>query len=193
MAYKHILRYYFHDFETGGLDPDSSILTYYAAVTDENFNIVREIDLKFRPPGDKYVVTPYALRTNKINIEEHNKTATDQEKCVEKIKQFITLNEYQKPIMYTAGHNVHFDNEILKRLISAEEFRRHFEKHLLDTGTLAVAHQNAGKLPKRFDISLVKLAEHFKIDTTGAHESKNDVRMTIEVMKCLLRELSPNK
>lgn len=184
-------RYVFHDFETGGWD-GTSILTYYAAITDNEFKVLRDIELKIKPDDGKYIVTAEALAINRIDLLEHWKKAVPKAEAISQIQHFLRQDYWANGniIYHPAGHNVEFDNLILKnQLLGPEEYRRYFWKHSLDTATLAVLLKNMGKFPSRFEISLANLAKHYGIDATNAHDAKFDVHLAIGVLKCMIKDL----
>lgn len=182
------MKYFFHDFETGGFEK-TSILTYYAVVTDENFNKLDEIELFFKPKDGIYKVSAEALAINHIDLIEHSKISEEMEVCKSKLKDFLLKNtNYKSEKLYAAGHNIYFDNNLLKKHVFPE-FNEFFFRHNLDTGGLGVLLKIVGKLPSDFNISLVNLAKHYGINSTGAHNAKVDVLLTIMVLKCIIKDL----
>lgn len=183
------MKYCFHDFETGGLE-NASILTYYAAITDQNFNKIDEIEFFFKPKDGIYKVSMEALAINKIDLMAHNKIAREIADCSPVFRDFLLKNtNYKKEKLYSAGHNVYFDNKILKKHIFPE-YSEFFFKHNLDTAGLAVLLKSMGRLPASLDISLTNLANYYGLDTVGAHNSKIDVLLTISVLKCIIADLN---
>lgn len=184
------MKYLVHDFETGGLE-NTSVLTYYGAITDEKFNILDEIELNIRPEDGKYIITPEALKINKINIIEHYNNSISKNVCVEKITDFLLKNtKYKSEKLYTVGHNVHFDNFLLKSHFLNSSYSDFFFHHSLDVASIALLLKIVGRLPKDLNISLTNLAKYYKIDTSNAHESKADVLITIAVLKCITKEIN---
>lgn len=182
------MRYFFHDFETGGYE-NSSILTFYGAVTDEKFNIIDEIELHIKPDDGLYKIEAQALVVNKIDIIAHDKKAKKESDCRDLIRQFIYKNTNSWEFhLYPAGHNVYFDNRLLKDHFFPD-YNDFFFRHNLDTGTLAVLLKQVGKLPEDLKISLSNLATHYGINASGAHESRADVLLTIAVLKCMISEM----
>lgn len=186
----HTKRYFFHDFETGGYE-NTSILSYYAQVTDENFNKVRELELYFRPDDGIYKVQIQALNYNKINLLEHDAKAISTKICVQKILRFLDpdYSESQWLKYHIVGHNVNWDNAHLKTLIGEEMFRKRFHKPQIDTATLALVMQHKKLLPEHFEISLRNLAEHFGCLPKISHEAKADVETTINVLRAMLPQV----
>jgi hypothetical protein len=69
-------KYIAFDNETGGLNPETSLLTTYFAILDGNFNKIDELELLLKPNNNEpYVIEPQGLEINKINLIEHDKVA----------------------------------------------------------------------------------------------------------------------
>lgn len=184
------MKYFFHDFETGGYE-NSSILTFYGVVTDQNFNKIDDIELWIKPDNGLYMVEAQALRVNKIDLLAHDKEAQKESVCKDKIRAFIEhFAGGGSEKLYMAGHNVYFDNRLLKDHFFPDDFNKMFFRHNLDTGTLALLLKQVGKLPKDLEISLSNLATHYGLNALGAHESKTDVWLTIGVLKCMIKEIN---
>jgi DNA polymerase III alpha subunit (gram-positive type) len=182
--------YFVHDFETGGLCENASILTFYGAVLDEKFSIIDEIEFSIKPENGIYVVEARALEINKINILEHNRIARPVSECAQILKDFLLKHtNFRNKKLCFCGHNVYFDNELLKKHLLLEPSEFYFHRHNLDTASTALVLKSLGKLPKNFNISLVNLAELYGIDATNAHQSKADVFLTIAVLKKMMAEL----
>lgn len=188
------MRYFFNDAETGGLTPKQSLLTYYGAVTDENFDIIDEIDLKIRPKDGIYRVEAAALAVNKIDIIEHDKTALPIADCQKQFRDFLLKHtKFKSEKLHPAGHNGYYDNAFVSKHL-LPDFDHFFSRHCIDTACLAVLLKGMGRLPKDMKISLGSLAEHYGISfLTHAHDAKSDVRVTIAVLKCMLNDLTSRK
>lgn len=183
------MKYFFHDFETGGFE-NTSILTFYGVTTDVLFNPMQEIELSIRPESGIYNVQAQALKVNNINIVEHYAKSEEKVDCNRKVRDFITkATGFGTRKLVSAGHNVYFDNQLLKNHFFPD-FSQYFYRHNLDTGSLALLLKAIGRLPEEFNISLVNLANHYGLDATKAHESKTDTLMTIAVLKCMIAEIS---
>lgn len=188
------MRYFFNDAETGGLTPKQSLLTYYGAITDENFTIIDEIDLKIRPKDGIYRVEAQALAVNKIDIIEHDKVALPIEECRRLFRDFLLKHtKFKNEKLYSAGHNGYYDNAFVSKYL-LPDFNDFFSRHCVDTAGLAVLLKGMGRLPKELKISLGSLAEHYGISfLTHAHDAKSDVRVTIAVLKCMLNDITSRK
>jgi DNA polymerase III alpha subunit (gram-positive type) len=177
--------YFFHDFETGGYE-GTSLLSYYACITDESFNVLDSIECYFRPEDGIYKVEAQALAVNKINLVQHDKKAALISAWLPKIEKFVDRWRGTSHKLYIVGHNVNFDNKHLEGIIGPKLFRRVFHRHVLDTGTLAVLLKIQKKLPENFEISLGNLADHFGVGPEERHEAKADVETTIALLQRML-------
>jgi len=167
----------------------TSILTFYGMLTDQKFNKIDEIEFSIKPESGLYLVDPLALKVNKINLVEHFATAEDKASCKIRLRDFIMkATAFGTKKVYPAGHNVYFDNQLLKTHFFPDDYSDLFFRHNLDTGTLAVLLKTTGMLPESFSVSLSNLATHYKIDASGAHQSRSDVLLTVAVLKCMLEE-----
>jgi len=181
--------YLFHDFETGGYE-NTSILSYYARITDENFNKLSELSLFFRPDDKIYKVEIQALEYNHIDLVAHDKKAKSFTECKNEIEHWLWLwTDSGMNKLWIGGHNVHWDNAQLESIIGKEMVRKRFHRHLLDTGSLALTLQLKEKLPMNFEISLNNLSEYFGVKPRVRHEAEADVETTIDVLKEMIKAL----
>ena len=82
------------------------------------------------------------------------------------------------------GHNIHtFDMKFIQR-----DAQKYFGKYIGNDyiDTLEIARLYLPELPGR---SLVELADHYGIESQGAHRALNDCRMNQQVFECLKREI----
>lgn len=185
------MRYLVYDIETGGSDPEYSILTFYAVVLDEKLAELDSISLKIK--HEKYIVQPAALKINGINLVEHDSIAEKIDKCREKLEQFLLLNtSYGKEKLVNTGHNIFWDLNFVKKTLFPE-IDSYVTKHSLDTGTLALILKSIKKLPPDFEISLKNLSEYYNVKSNTYHEARADVLTTVAVLKCMLSEIKEKK
>lgn len=86
------------------------------------------------------------------------------------------------------GHNVSGDIRLVKEnLISEGSWLKYVSYRTQDTGVVGNFLKKQGKIPKEISGSLSSLAEHFKIDSSKAHDAKGDVEMTVNVYKEMLK------
>ena len=176
------------DVETGGVTPETSLLTAYLAVLDDAFHIVDELDLKLKPEDGNYVVTAQALSINKINLVEHDKVAMPYSKAKTPLYQFLERN-YQGEKLIPVGHGVSFDvRRVSSILISQGSWENFVSYRLLDTGNAAQFLRAAGLFPKNVSGSLGSLVAHFGLPSKGElHDARTDTLQTVEVLKKLLK------
>lgn len=172
----------FIDTETGGLTPDYSLLTVAAAVTDEQFNVLSKTCFGVKPAV--YVVSPDAMRVNKINLAEHAVTSMSQSRAATELEDFLrqgvaaTGNKKLIPV----GHNINFDLSFLwAHLIVEDTWRNYCTYPALDTASVARLYSVANIIPGF--CNLVSLRQLFKIETGDAHNAMADVLATIELAK----------
>lgn len=188
------MRHFFYDTETGGCTPKQSLLTFYGVVTDENFDVLDEISFALKPADGIYRIQIEALRVNQINLVEHDKVAISMEHGKVKLRDFLVKNScYGVHKLHPAGWNIYWDNAIVQKQL-LEDFDDFFSRHCLDVAGIAVLLKTMGKLPEGLKLSLSTLAEHYGVNfLTQAHDAKSDVGVTISVLKCMLRDLKPQK
>ena len=108
------------DTETTGLSPRfNSLLTVGMLHIDVEKDFLKILDsshIFIRHLSGS--VNPQALKVNKINIEEHNKTAITPNSACKQINQFIDKNSLHKTLL--VGHNLHFDRGFLSALYVKE-------------------------------------------------------------------------
>jgi DNA polymerase III alpha subunit (gram-positive type) len=172
----------FVDTETGGLTPDFSLLTVAAAVTDQEFNILDQFCFSVKP--DFYVVSPDALKVNKIDLIEHAKTAMTQTMAATEFRAFLLRGKQltAKNRLIPVGHNIHFDLGFLwAHILPESEWRQYCTVPAIDTASTAQLLSVTGHITG--SCSLVALRNFFNITTGAAHNAANDVLATIELAK----------
>jgi DNA polymerase III alpha subunit (gram-positive type) len=184
-------KYIAFDNETGGLNPETSLLTTYFAILDANFNKVDELELLLKPNNNEpYVVEAQGLEINKINLIEHDKVALTYSMGGQQLVQLLKKHFVGGERLIPLGHNVHFDIlGINNHLLGAKTWNQYVSYRMLDTQIIARFMQTKGYISMDTAISLTSLGQHFNIHVPygGAHESKYDTLLTIEVYKALLK------
>lgn len=181
------MKYFLYDTETGGNSPKYSLLTFFGVILDEKLEVIDNISLKIK--NKKYVLSPEAMKINKIDFLKHDSEAEDLEVCVAKLSKFLLLHtNFGQEKLVNTGHNIFWDLNFVKiRLLpNIETF---VTKHNLDTGTLALILKSIGKLPSNFEISLKNLANHYNVEAKIFHTAEDDVYTTVAVLKCMLKEI----
>jgi DNA polymerase III epsilon subunit-like protein len=185
-------KYIAFDAETGGTETTTSLLTLYLCVLDEHFNVVADLDLKVKPnAGAPYVITAEALRINKINLGEHDVTASTEGECAQELRAFLWNHSMNGKVkLVPIGHNVGFDEDfIFAHLLGKKAWNNYVSYRKLDTAAIAQFLKASGKLPESVPGSLGSLVEHLNLrfDSAGAHNAKADTLATVDVLKEMLK------
>lgn len=182
--------YLFLDTETGGLDPQYSLLTLAAVIADKDFNPVRggnkedTLYLQIRHP--EYLVTPDAMTINKIDLVYHSARGLKIEEARTAFEEFIkkgtALTGVRK--LMPVGHNLAFDLRFIwAQLMPREVWQRYCGYHFLDTMIVARFFNAVGLL--NHGCSLTDLRELFQIETGEAHNALADTQATLAVARAL--------
>jgi DNA polymerase III epsilon subunit family exonuclease len=166
----------FVDIELTGLDlTRHEIIEIGCIVTEPNFKIIEEFELKIKPEriGE---ADPISMKINHYSANEW-KDAHPLKKALE-----IFSEKVRDCIM--VGHNVAFDSGFLECAFSGTGVKNTMHYHKLDTISIAWA-----KLHKRPDIehfSLRDLCAQFDIKNENAHNALSDARATFLLYKKLI-------
>lgn len=181
-------RYFLFDCETGGLDEhNTSLLTLYGDVLDQNLDILASIDLKLKPDDGRYHVDIAAMNVNKIDLIKHSETAIPCSVGAKQLREFFTKHSSMGANkLIPAGHNINLDVRFTTKLVS--DFKQYCMHRWLDTSSIGHFLQQVGVLPDTLDGGLVALATYYGIDCTGLHDAKNDVNITRQVLKAMSKQ-----
>lgn len=180
--------YLFVDTETGGLTPQHSLLTVSCIGVDKDFNIIPmegEHGLYLKIKHEEYALTAGALSVNKINIAEHDASATPLATARSILTAFIRdmLRQTGKPRLIPAGHNVAFDVQFLRAyLLTDQQWDEYFTYPAFDTAGIArflnaTNHHSGG-------YSLTRLRDTYIPHMSGQlHNAEIDNLTTIELAK----------
>ena len=182
------MKYLFLDVESGGLTTEYSLLTAYLAVYDEQLNLLDSLSLQMKPDDGVYNINPEALAVNKINLIEHNKTAITYKEAKTLLYTFLNWHSSKgADKLIACGHNVVFDIIFCTHFIlSRNTWGKFISHHSIDTGGITQFLRVLKLIPIEVKGSLTSLAQHFSIDTSGAHDAKFDVEMCVAVFKKFL-------
>ena len=190
-------RYFLFDCETGGTpEQGATLLSLYGEVLDEKLNVLDSIDLFVKPDDGVYAVHPAAMDCNKIDLQAHHETATGMRQARLEFTKFLLKNkdrdaEWGRRRFIPVGHQVEFDVHYAKLLYDKEQagqpFEDMFTRYVIDTRSLAEVAQMSGKLPKDLTLKLGGLAKHFKMSYDGAHNAEFDTKLTLAILKELLK------
>lgn len=184
-------RYFLFDTETGGLHArEVSLLSFFGLILDKNFKILDSIHLQIRPDNGRYHLDIDAMKINQIDILKHHDSAIPESEAARKFREFLWRNAgFVNNKLIPAGHNIgRLDIPMGERLLGFDQWSRVFTRRTLDTGTIGQFLVMRGTLPETNDCSLKQLCEHYKVDYVGAHDAKQDVFLTLEVLKAMVRD-----
>lgn len=174
------------DVETGGFNAEKhSLLTIALAVYDgEKVTEIREWKVKHRD----YIVTPGAMKQNKIDLLEHDESAKDKDVVVGEIIEFIKENfGEERPAI--GGQNIKFDISFVDKLFKeCKQYWNKFVSHrTIDTCEVLRFMYYTGKITE--DVAALDRAiKYFNIDVAARHTASGDILATIKLFE-ILREL----
>lgn len=175
------------DTETSGLSSlkhKTLTVGMVAADIEENYlDILGESHIFIK--HDEYNANPFALRVNKINLEEHHKIGITPKKACENINTFIKTNKLLKTPL--VGHNIPFDMNFIKALFQQGKTSCKLHYELEDTRNMWKRLQYLQKVPTDSRARLKDLANHFQIDYSKAHDALADCHITAKVYQKMLQ------
>ena len=177
--------YFLFDTETGGLKKESSLLTVFGYKLNEELKIIDEISYSVKAPMGVYVIEAKALEVNRINLVEHDRTATPIDEVKLGFKNSICKWNFgaSKEKITPIGHNVRFDVKFMKTHIMPE-WDMYFDRRHIDTASIAKFLFLAGVLPNLKNYSLSDIAKSLSIPIAdeSLHTAKGDVDLTLSVL-----------
>lgn len=177
------------DIETGGVLPDTSILTAYFEVLDSNLETKEKFYLKLKPNDDLYVITVGGMAVNKINLLEHDKVAITYSAAGQKLREFLKSwsGGDGKTKLIPIGKNIYSDiAKINDQILGAKVWEQYVTYSAIELNSIVRFLQLQKKLPN-MDSSLSGLVSHLEIKIEGtAHEADYDTKATVAVLKKLL-------
>jgi len=180
--------YLAYDTETTGLSSNCQVLTAYFIVLDKELNVVDTLDLKIK--YDKYNIQPRAMEINKINMEEHEKSADTLEEAKSKFEFFLDKNKMDNKFI-AFGHNISYDIRMLKsnNILTCDLEDKYFSKETLDTIEIAKDKRNDGFISPKQSLSLEKLCYSLDVNCKSdkLHNAEYDILLTIELYKKLVK------
>lgn len=188
------------DFETGGLEPHHSPLSF-AMIATKNDEIIGEWYTQIRQ--HPLVVDPKAIEINKIDL---NEPGIDFEEF--KKEYFIRINKWfyggsnfskngvfpkikpnknNMPLM--CAWNLQFDRPILRRILGSTYDGAYY--HSIDPMVLAHTLVDIGIIPRTENFRLETVAQFLGVNPEGElHNSLVDIKVTFEVYKKLKNIIS---
>ncbi|NBO38255.1 3'-5' exonuclease, partial [bacterium] len=169
--------YLFFDTETGGLQPNHSLLSVSAIAVDPQLQIVPVLNmypgLHLRVKHENYVVTEQAMQINKIDLAVHDQIGLTVSETIEKLQMFFDEARVIMGVqrLIPAGHNVAFDMRFLQaQLFPEKQWDTFFKNPPLCTCAIARFFNAANRLT--VGCGLEKLCTHFGIDAGDAHNAE---------------------
>lgn len=180
------MRHLVIDCETSGLSHErNKVLTVgmlYAKIDIDRLEIVDSEHVKVK--HDNYNPSGLALRINKINLNEHHKTAIYPFEACGVIDNFLEKNFLKEaPVL---GHNLNFDFRFLRALHLQGKQDFSIGGDVLDTMIIWRMLKNKGHVPTHLKSSLKVLSKYFDVSYSGAHDALQDCKITAEVYRRLL-------
>ncbi len=179
------------DIETGGIGLDKSLLTARFEVVTPAFETVDALSLHMKPNDGIYHADGQALRTNKINLADHDIVAKTYRAAGSLLYDFLKRNaEDGKEKLIRVGHGVRMDIfHICDKLISDGSWNTFVSYQCLDTSSVAQFFKVCGLLPSYCQGSLSSLYEYYCGEIEGQiHTADFDVYMTKEILKNMVAE-----
>lgn len=186
------------DTETGGIGEETSLLTAYFSILDENLEQTDELYLELRPADGVYKVKGDAMKINGIDLVKHDESAISYKEGGTKLYDFLSWRKPAKKELDTdknagkliaLGQNVKFDIlKITNNLIHTDSWHQFVSYRTLDTAVIAGFLIDAGKLPPTINAGLASMAEYFGVGAQSEfdHDARHDTKLTIAVYKKLL-------
>lgn len=188
-------KYIAFDFETGGLDATKSpALVGYFAALDRNLNVIGELELQIRPEEPFTLLEQGAMKVNGINIEEHLSDPKTLSRADAGAKLLAFLKEFrgkQKAKLRPLGHNVGFDVNFTRQLVTQAEWESNVHYGVACTSVMTNVLKDIGMLPETVG-NLGSLVKHFGVQERKAHTAKDDVLMMVDVYAKMIQMLKAN-
>jgi len=169
------------DTETTGLSPrKNKTLTVGMLLVDVEKDFLDILDsnhIFIRHVGKN--INPAAMKVNKINLIEHNKTAIEEDEACEEINSFIDENKLYDTIL--VGHNFHFDRGFLNSLFNRVGIVPQLPNFHEDTMRTWRGLKRNNIVPFGLRSNLGTIANYFNIDYKKAHDALADCHITARV------------
>jgi DNA polymerase III subunit epsilon len=182
---EHIVKVFWFDCETTGLDPARHGIVSLAYLVEIDGRLIAEGELKNNPVGKE--LDEKALKLNGFTPADIATFPTSATTKLELEKLFARfVSRYEAGDKFVAGgYNVRFDLEFLRQLWADQGdvyFGSWFGFPVIDPGYLLEPMRYAGILPKLPPkVTLSNLAENLGITLFSAHDALADIRATREI------------
>lgn len=181
----------FIDTETGGLDPSKYSLLSIAFVVWQDFKILGAKEI-FINDG-VLEATPEALEINGIDLKEHITKSISPQLAIKEMSEFLNLHFLAEEKITLAGHNINFDINFFKHLLSQNNYLFHvrFTHRNIDTATILYFLYLGNKI-KQKALSSDEAFSLFGINIEGRHTALGDAVATAKLFSILVRLISKN-
>lgn len=174
------------DTETGGVFPETSLLSAHFAVCDKEFNILEELDLLTKPNDDRYVVTAQGLSVNKIDLISHDQMAITYSQAGSLLRDFLQkTSNGGKFKLIPMGKNIQGDiQKITDTILGPKNWNQYVSYKVYEITTTLLFLKRTGRLEADCPESLKGAAEYFGINENW-HTSRGDNIAGIKLVKAL--------
>jgi DNA polymerase III subunit epsilon len=176
----------FIDTETGGLNPSFHSLLSIGLAVWQNHEIIDQTEILVN--DGKLNVSEQAMQINQIDLSEHIQTALTPSQALERLDGFTDLHFDNTQKITLGGHNVHFDVNFLKVLLSGQgrDYHKRFSHRFVDTSPILYYLFLAGKL-KQKATSSQEAFDLFSIQVDKRHSALGDALATADLFNKLLK------
>ena len=177
------------DVETTGFDEKKHQILEVGILVIKNMEVVAELEVKVK--HKEYVITAGAMKSNCINIIEHEKEAIEEKEATELILKFLNNNKAEEEEGYIViGQNVAFDIRFLEdmflRCYLIKEYRKVISYRNLDLMQLALIKNIEGKIElEKQDLDHILSKLDIKIPV-NRHRALVDCKLEYQAMIKLL-------
>ena len=180
----------------GGLEVDKySLLTVYLMMTDDKFNVIKDLYLYLKPNDGIYKVCGEAMNVNRIDLKVHDTMAITYKEGGTKLYQWLdSITNHGKEKAVVVGHGIYGDVDwITHHLMSRNTWETFTSYRKLDTSAVCQFMKACGMFPENVSGSLESLAKYFGVDVdqNKLHDAKYDTELTFQVFLALRNRLLP--
>lgn len=185
------MKIFWFDVETGGLDPLKNPIIQLAYVVEID-GVERESGQITSSGFEGCTLEDKALEVNGYTRDQIAEYSTEREMYGRLTKVFEKyVNRFDKNDKFiAAGYNVQFDMKFLREVWNRcgdKYFGSWFFFSAIDPSAIVPFLQYAEVLPELPRLRLIDVAEFFKVSREGAHDAFEDIRMTIDVTKEIMK------
>ena len=196
--------YIFYDFETSDKDFLAQILSYSFIVVDDRYQIINELNGTIKP-NRLECPSVGAILTNKLSISTLLNSGKTEYEAAQSIYKFLeSTTQTYGPIPLVGFNSARFDFKHYEKLLLKYGFSPTFYGKIGSLDVLQFARYCALQKPSVFPFTksnnngtpyysfkLEDLAKSFNcLATPQTHDAKDDVLLTIELVKAMETELN---